>query len=109
MAVCKDGHDIYGRLLSRHYSRHLAPSPKIWVIHRTKHSILPVYLIRMVTNKKPIPPEDIINEDSGPPIKEIGEPKKKPEGGVDIDDAQIQEPRDDVFRKPEEPPKGLRK
>ncbi len=45
--------------------------------------------------------------------KEIQEPKKNPDDiGVNIDDAQIEEPRDDAFRKspqPEPPPKQQRK
>ena len=68
----------------------------------------------MVKNKKkPVPPADIINEDSGPPVTEVKEPKKNPGGeGIDIDDAQIEEPRDDVFKKspePLRPPVPLRK
>jgi len=36
--------------------------------------------------------------------REIKEPKKNPdEEGVDIDDAQIEEPKDDAFRKSPEP------
>ena len=44
--------------------------------------------------------------------KEIKEPKKNPEEGIDIDDAQIEEPKDDAFRKapqPVQPPKQRRK
>ena len=44
--------------------------------------------------------------------KEIKEPKKNPDSGVNIDDAQIEEPKDDAFRKspqPAEPPKQQRK
>ena len=47
-------------------------------------------------SKTPNPPADVIKE-----------PKKNPEGeGLDIDDAQIQEPKDEAFSKPGEPPKG---
>jgi hypothetical protein len=63
----------------------------------------------MESKERPIPPAESIKEDSGAPVTEVKEAKKNPEGGVDIDDAQIQEPTDDAFRKPEEPPKGLRK
>jgi hypothetical protein len=36
--------------------------------------------------------------------KEIKEPKKNPDdGGVNIDDAQIEEPKDDAFRKSPQP------
>jgi len=45
--------------------------------------------------------------------KEIKEPKKNPDDvGVNIDDAQIEEPKDDAFRKspqPAQPPKQQRK
>jgi hypothetical protein len=45
--------------------------------------------------------------------KEIKEPKKNPDdGGVNIDDAQIEEPKDDAFRKtpqPAQPHKQRRK
>lgn len=72
----------------------------------TKRSIPP--LDRIVMDRKtPIPPVDVINEDSGPPLTDIEEPIKNPLGeGLDIDDALIQEPKDDAFSKPEEPPKG---
>ena len=43
----------------------------------------------MPTAKKRIAPEDVIHEDSGPDEVE-----------VDIDDAQIEEPKDDAFKKP---------
>jgi hypothetical protein len=59
----------------------------------------------MSTAKKPTPPVDVINEDSGPPLP--GTQEQQPNNdGVDIDDAQIEEPRDDAFKKsaqPEEP------
>ena len=46
-------------------------------------------------------------------LKEVKEPRKNPdEGGVNIDDAQIEEPKDDAFRKspePAQPPKQRRK
>jgi hypothetical protein len=58
----------------------------------------------MASVKKPIAPEDVIREDSEPPITEVREPKKNPdEVDVDIDDAQIEEPRDDAFRKAPQP------
>ena len=59
----------------------------------------------MATTKKPIPPEDVIHEDSEPPITEVPEPpKKNPDTvEVDIDDAQIEEPKDDAFRKAPQP------
>jgi hypothetical protein len=44
--------------------------------------------------------------------REIKEPQKNPDSGVDIDDAQIEEPKDDAFRKspqPEPPSKQHRK
>lgn len=64
--------------------------------------------------KKPLPPEDVIGEDSEPPVTEVEEPpKKNPDMvEVDIDDAQIDEPRDDAFRKPPDvvkPPKRRKK
>ena len=51
--------------------------------------------------KKPIPPEEVIREESEPSIKETEEPRKKnPDTiNVDIDDALIDEPKDDAFRK----------
>jgi hypothetical protein len=58
--------------------------------------------------KKPIPPEDVIREESEPPITEVQEPSKKnPTGEVDIDDAQIDEPKDDAFRKAPQPGSDL--
>jgi len=55
----------------------------------------------MSTAKKPTPPVDMIHEDSGPPLTGVQE-QRPGNNGVDIDDAQIQEPKDDVFRKPAE-------
>ena len=57
--------------------------------------------IAMITDKKPNhPPVNVIPEDSGPPLTDIKEPKKNPEGeGLDIDDAQIEKPKDDAFKK----------
>ena len=56
--------------------------------------------------KKRIPPEDVIREDSEPPITETEErPQKPPPISIDIDDAQIEEPKDDVFRKSPQPVK----
>ena len=55
--------------------------------------------------KKPIPPEDVIREESEPPITEAEEPRKNnPDTvNVDIDDALIDEPKDDAFRKSPQP------
>jgi hypothetical protein len=55
--------------------------------------------------KKSIPPEDVIREESEPPITDIEEPRRpKPDKvEIDIDDAQIEEPKDDVFRKSPQP------
>ena len=64
----------------------------------------------MSTAKKPTPPVDVIHEDSGPPL--IGEQEQQDSNRVDIDDAQIQEPKDDAFKKPAQPeaePKRRRK
>ena len=61
-------------------------------------------VVAMATKKKPIPPEDVIREKSEPPLTEVQEPpKKNPAGEVDIDDAQIDEPKDDAFRKAPQP------
>jgi hypothetical protein len=46
--------------------------------------------------KKRIPPQDVIQEDSGPPITEVRKPKPE-DVHVDVDDAQIEEPKDGVF------------
>jgi hypothetical protein len=58
--------------------------------------------------KKPIPPEDVIREESEPPITEVQESPKShlDTGEVDIDDAQIDEPKDDAFRKAPQPVKA---
>jgi hypothetical protein len=64
----------------------------------------------MSTTKKPTPPVDIIHEDSGPPLTGVKEQQES--NAVDIDDAQIQEPKDDAFKKsaqPEAEPKRRRK
>ncbi len=54
----------------------------------------------MITDKKSDPPVDVIHEDSGPPLTDSKEPKKNPEDeGLDIDDAQIEEPKDGAFKK----------
>ena len=59
-----------------------------------------ICLLAMNSPKKPIPPVDVINEDSGPPVTDIQKPKTNPEGdGVEIDDAQIEKPKDDAFKK----------
>jgi hypothetical protein len=61
-----------------------------------------------LTQNKPLAPEDIIREDSGPPITERKEPqegekkdgeKRDGEKKIDVDDAMIEEPKDDVFDK----------
>jgi hypothetical protein len=51
----------------------------------------------MSTAKKPNPVVDVIQEDSGPPL--TGTPDQQDNDRVDIDDAQIQEPKDDAFKK----------
>ena len=58
--------------------------------------------------KKPIPPEDAIREESEPSTTEIKEPQKKNPDTVEvnIDDAQIEEPKDDAFRKSAQPVKA---
>jgi hypothetical protein len=61
--------------------------------------------------KKPIPPEDVIREESEPSITEPEEtPRNNPDTvGVDIDDAQIEEPKDDAFRKSPQPVKAAKR
>jgi hypothetical protein len=49
----------------------------------------------MDTLQKPLPPEDVIVEDSGPSVTDAEPPPVE----IDVDDAQIEEPRDDVFEK----------
>jgi len=64
----------------------------------------------MSTAKKPNPPVDVIHEDSGPPV--TGLPEEQNSNGVNIEDAQIQEPKDNVFKKnaqPDAEPKRRRK
>lgn len=64
----------------------------------------------MSTAKKPNPPVDVIHEDSGPAI--AGLPEEQNSNGVNIEDAQIQEPKDNVFKKnaqPDAEPKRRRK
>ena len=64
----------------------------------------------MSTAKKSTQPVDVIHEDSGPPL--TGEQEQQKDNGVDIDDAQIQAPKDDAFKKPAQPeaePKRRRK
>jgi len=58
--------------------------------------------------KKPIPPEDAIREESEPSITEEEEPQKKNPDTVEvnIDDARIDEPKDDAFRKSPQPVKA---
>jgi len=53
---------------------------------------------RGMPEKKQIPPQDVIREDSGPPVTEITKPKPT-DVQIDIDDAQIEEPEDDAFKK----------
>jgi hypothetical protein len=63
----------------------------------------------MITDKKRNLPI-VIPEDSGPPPTDIKDPKKNPEGeGLDIDDAQIEEPRDEAFKKAPEKQQPLKK
>ena len=50
--------------------------------------------------KKPIPPE-VIPEDSGPSITEPPEDPDKGKTEIDEDDAQIEPPKDDAFKKKE--------
>jgi len=61
--------------------------------------------------KKPIPTEDVIREESEPPFTEVEEPPKERPGKVevDIDDAQIDEPKDDAFRKSPQPVKAVKR
>ena len=47
------------------------------------------------TDRQKPPPEDIIRKESGPEFKKI----KPGETGVDIDDAMIEEPKDDAFER----------
>jgi hypothetical protein len=56
--------------------------------------------------KKPIPPEDVIREESELSVTETEELENLNPIEVDIDDAQIEEPRDDAFRKSPEPVKA---
>jgi hypothetical protein len=53
--------------------------------------------------KKRIPPEDVIREESEPPITDVDDVDDEVE--VDVDDAQIEEPKDDAFRKSPQPVK----
>jgi hypothetical protein len=64
----------------------------------------------MSTAKKLTPSVDVIHEDSGPPPTGVQE--QRDSNRVDIDDAQIQEPKDDAFKKsvqPEAAPRRRRK
>jgi hypothetical protein len=63
--------------------------------------------------KKSVPPDDVIRDESGPPISEppvteTEAPAKKDPAilEIDIDDAQIDEPTEDVFRKSPQPMKA---
>ena len=61
----------------------------------------------MSTPKRPTPPMDVVHEESKPNAQ-----GRQDSNGVDIDDAQIQEPKDDAFKKgaqPESEPKRRRK
>ncbi len=49
------------------------------------------------TKKRPTPPVDFSDEDSNSLVKDVRE--QQDSNGVDIDDAQIEEPKDDAFRK----------
>jgi hypothetical protein len=63
----------------------------------------------MSNAKKPTPPVDVIHEDSGPPIE--GAEEQQDSNGVNIDDAQIEEPKDDAFKvsgQPKAKPKTVR-
>lgn len=54
----------------------------------------------MATNKKPSPPVDAIPKDSTPLSRAARDRRSIPQGeGVDVDDTQIEEPKDDAFRK----------
>jgi hypothetical protein len=64
----------------------------------------------MSNANKPTPPVDIIHEDSGPPLDGVEE--KQDSNGVEMDDAQIEEPKDEAFKQsgqPEAKPKTARK
>jgi hypothetical protein len=50
------------------------------------------------TEKKPLPPQDVIREDSGPTITEVKKPPSE-DKKIDVDDAMIEEPKDEVFKK----------
>ena len=65
----------------------------------------------MSVDKNTNPPLDVIPEDSGPSLTDPKEPAKSP-GTVDVDDAQIEEPKDGAFKKApqkEQPPKKRKK
>jgi len=68
---------------------------------QTSNSPLPlrIFLVAMTTAKKPV---DVIHEDSGPPITGTEEQQSNT-NEVDIDDAQLEEPKDDAFKKPAQP------
>jgi hypothetical protein len=69
-----------------------------------------ISLAAMNETKKPIPPVEVIDEDSGPPLAGVEEQQNS--NAVDIDDAQIEESKDDAFKKPgqsEAKPKRARK
>lgn len=53
-------------------------------------------LVAMATKKTRIPAQDVIREDSGPPITQVDAPDKPVE--IDVDDALIEDPKDHVFQ-----------
>jgi hypothetical protein len=61
-------------------------------------SLLGLQSVPQPTEKKPLPPEDVIQEDSGPPITDVPKPTRG-DVQVDVDDAMIEESKDDVFKK----------
>jgi len=56
--------------------------------------------------KKPIPPEDVIREESEPPITETEEPPKENPDMVEVDDDSQTEEGEDRFRKSPQPVKA---
>ncbi len=61
----------------------------------------------MSTTEKPTPPVDVIHEDSGPALSGLQEQQDK--NGVDIDDAQIEGPKDEAFKKDARPETQLKR
>jgi hypothetical protein len=65
----------------------------------------------MNADKQSNPPLDTISDDSGPPLNGLKEPTTN-RASLDIDDAQIEEPKDGAFKKApqkEHPPKKRKK